>query len=120
MTDDNARVSRTRRWLVAAFAVTAVAGAAATEVPTTGTPDQPVSAGGVAERTEPARSPSPSCHPLPEGAEEAVAGARPGDGQFEAVAADSLPTRAAVANDRDVAHRGPPRGGTLRCEILSR
>lgn len=90
MSDDNARGSQTRRRLMATFAVTAVAGAAGTEVLATATHDQSVSPGGVAERTEPVQSPSPSCHPRPKGTEEAIAGARPGDGQFKAVAADSL------------------------------
>jgi hypothetical protein len=84
------RPGRTRRRLVAAAAVVALAGAVATEVLNAGTHEPAVDPGGTAERIGPGQSPSPSCPPPERSTSEAIAEARPGDREFEVVAVGSL------------------------------
>lgn len=93
MTDDDAqgrpRLRRARRWLVGFAAVVAVTGVVATEVLDASTREPSVDPGRVAERIEPV-PPSPSCPPPKEATSEAIAQARPGDGEFKAEAVSSL------------------------------
>ncbi len=82
---------QTQRWLIAAAAVLAVAGAVATEALSSSAREQSVDRRGRAtERAEPVQSPSPSCSWLHEAETEATAEARPGDREFRVVAANSL------------------------------
>ncbi|MEU9578169.1 hypothetical protein [Streptomyces chilikensis] len=89
-----AALGRTRRLLVTAAAVLAVAAAVATQALNHSTSANPADRRGTVERVDPGPSPSPSCswaHEAGAGATtDATADALPGDGEFRAVPADSL------------------------------
>ncbi len=73
-----------------AGAVLAVAAAVATEALNHDPGTPPADRRGTAERVGPVPGPSPSCSRPREPAADAVASARPGDGEFRAVPADSV------------------------------
>ncbi|WP_164540734.1 hypothetical protein [Streptomyces abyssomicinicus] len=85
-----AALGRTRRLLVTAAAVLAVAAAVATQALNHSTSANPADRRGTVERVDPGPGPSPSCSWAHEAGPDATADARPGDGEFRAVPADSL------------------------------